>query len=253
MRQLKIFKEKVNQNIEIQILIFEREKQKKKGKVVPPSLSLSHHGNLTNGFYYLKFQQIVKSNHRGEKEAPPPPPNSPEIEGSNPTNAPPKSNRNRSRAHRGLDRARRRGGGGRNPRSPFSRRSSSRRRFRWCAQSASEEHPSPAAPLAPAASSPATISIRSTRSEKLTELKANAKLGPRLAREKSGSIPPLLPFQSTKPHSCARDLLSSPLHLHRHRRLHRRNPNPSESSSSSFQKEKEPAEARKKRRRGAWS
>lgn len=92
MRQLKIFKEKVNQNIEIQILIFEREKQKKKGKVVPPSLSLSHHGNLTNGFYYLKFQQIVKSNHRGEKEAPPPPPNSPEIEGSNPTNAPPKSN-----------------------------------------------------------------------------------------------------------------------------------------------------------------
>jgi hypothetical protein len=78
--------------------------------------------------------------------------------------------------------------------SPFPRRRSSRRRLWWRAQSASEEQPSPAAPLAPGASSPATISIRSTRSEKLTELKANSKLGPPLAREKSGSMPaPVLP------------------------------------------------------------
>lgn len=40
MRQLKIFKEKVNQNIEIQILIFERETKKKKVK-------LFHHLSLS--------------------------------------------------------------------------------------------------------------------------------------------------------------------------------------------------------------
>jgi hypothetical protein len=81
--------------------------------------------------------------------------------------------------------------------APFSLRSSSRRRLRWRAQSASPPPPAPA-PLEPgASSSPGTTSIRSSRSEKLTSLKANSKLGPPPPGEKSGSIsaaaPPTTP------------------------------------------------------------
>jgi len=78
--------------------------------------------------------------------------------------------------------------------APFSLRSSSRRRLRWRAQSASPLPPAPA-PLEPgASSSPGTTSIRSSRSEKLTSLKANSKLGPPPPGEKSGSISAAAPL-----------------------------------------------------------